>query len=122
MSTFEQIELKVIQWARDRKIIENSTPLAQARKTLEEVGELLEAASAMTVLGEGDPKMQEQYDSYLDAVGDIIITLIVGTACGKQRVTDCLAAAFEEIKDRKGALRADGVFVKEAGLSDKRYA
>jgi hypothetical protein len=114
MSTFEQTEAKVIQWARDRQIIENSTPLAQARKTLEECGELLEAASAVMVLHHDDEEMDAQYDAYLDAVGDIIITLIVGTACCGKRVTDCLEAAFEQIKDRKGTLRADGVFVKDA--------
>jgi NTP pyrophosphatase (non-canonical NTP hydrolase) len=115
MSTFEQIESKAIQWARDRKIIENSTPLAQTRKTLEEVGELLEAAAAVNALDCGDMRALAYRDDYIDAVGDIIVTLIVGTACAGVTVTECLEAAFEQIKDRRGHLRADGVFVKEAG-------
>jgi hypothetical protein len=27
---------------------------------------------------------------------------------------DCLEAAYEQIKDRKGSMNADGIFVKEA--------
>jgi hypothetical protein len=115
MTTFEQIEAKAIQWANDRKIIENSTPLAQARKTLEEVGEMLEAAAAVNALYCGDMRANPYHDDYVDAVGDIIVTLIVGTACAGVTVTGCLEAAFEQIKDRKGHLRADGVFVKDAG-------
>lgn len=41
------------------------------------------------------------------------MTLIVGCAVADINLTDCLEAAYAEIKDRKGHLRADGVFVKE---------
>lgn len=113
MSTFEQIEAKVIQWANDRQIIQNSTPLAQARKTLEECGELLEAASAIQALGWSDPRFGAYYDAYKDAVGDVIVTLLVGTATTGIDLTECLEMAYEQIKDRQGTLRADGVFVKD---------
>jgi NTP pyrophosphatase (non-canonical NTP hydrolase) len=110
MSTFEQIELKVIQWAKDRQIIENSKPVAQSKKTIEEAGELLEAAAYMDC-----SDAQCLVDEYKKELGDVLVTLIVGAGCANVSVTECLDMAYEKIKDRRGHLRADGVFVKEAG-------
>lgn len=99
--SYAALEIEVIRWAEARGIVQNSTPIAQARKTLEEAGELLEAAA------KGDQA------AYKDAIGDVLVTLIVGAACSDVDVTSCLEQAYESIKDRKGFLRADGVFVKE---------
>lgn len=100
--SYAQTEIEVVRWAEQRGIVQNSTPLAQARKTLEEAGELLEAAA------KGD------IHAYKDAIGDVLVTLIVGAACADVDVVDCLEQAYAEIKGRKGFLRADGVFVKES--------
>ena len=98
--SFAEYELKVIRWAEDRRIIPNSTPMAQAIKTLEEVTELLSA------LHRGNR------EEMIDAYGDVLVTLVVGAALADVDITRCLEVAYEQIKDRKGALRADGVFVK----------
>lgn len=98
--SFADYELKVIRWAEDRRIIPNSTPMAQAIKTLEEVTELLSA------LHRGNR------EEMIDAYGDVLVTLVVGAALADVDITKCLEAAYEQIKDRKGTLRADGVFVK----------
>lgn len=109
--SYAQTEIEVVRWAEARGIVQNSTPLAQARKTLEEAGELLEAAAVMDMVRiEGAPASKE----YRDAIGDVLVTLIVGAACADVDVVNCLEQAYEEIKGRKGYLRADGVFVKEA--------
>lgn len=100
MRTYRSVEMDVIQWAQDRKIIPNSTPLAQAIKTTEEVAELLKA------LSKGD--MAEARDAY----GDILVTIIIGAALADVDLVDCLNDAFEVIKDRKGHLTKDGIFVK----------
>lgn len=100
--SFTEYEIKTIQWAEARRIIPNSTPMAQAIKTLEEVTELLSA------LHRGDR------EEMIDAYGDVLVTLIVGAALADVDLTKCLEAAYAQIKDRKGTLRADGVFVKEA--------
>ena len=100
--SWSELELKVIRWAEDRHIIPRSTPMAQAIKTHEELGELLSA------LHRG---VQHEIE---DAYGDILVTLIIGAALANVDLTECLRAAYEEIKDRRGTLRADGVFVKEA--------
>lgn len=98
--SFPIIELEVIRWAEDRQIIPNSTPLAQAIKTTEEVAELLKA------LSKGD--LEEAKDAY----GDIIVTLVIGAALLDVDLTKCFEQAYETIKDRKGYLTKDGIFVK----------
>jgi NTP pyrophosphatase (non-canonical NTP hydrolase) len=100
--SWTEYEMKVLRWAEDRRIVTNSTPLAQAIKTHEELGELLSA------LHRGD------HAEMVDAYGDVLVTLVIGAALADVDLTRCLQAAYEQIKDRKGTLRADGVFVKEA--------
>ena len=116
---YDSLELSVIRWAEARKIIPYSNSNAQAQKTLEEAGELLEAATALQVLrGLGYEKEHEFYQywlqKYMDAVGDIVVTLINGAALENVQVTKCLAMAYDEIKDRTGHMNADGIFVKDS--------
>lgn len=49
MSSYTELELAVIRWSEQRRIIPNSTPLAQWIKACEELHELREAISMMTV-------------------------------------------------------------------------
>ena len=162
----------ITQWGTDRFIVQNSTPFAQSRKTLEEVFELVEACS-----GYGVDDDSQHTDAWLkdikDAIGDIYVTLVMVCACNETpirmdlmfaqagshgespldslckllpdliadaehqnvstRITarrmvgflekiadeygldlvDCVEHAYGQIKDRKGHLRSDGVFVKE---------
>ncbi len=100
--SYRELEMKVIQWGEARGIVQNSTPLAQAHKTAEELDELFEAIKA------GD--VAEMKDAY----GDILVTLIMGCATADIDLVSCLNLAYDEIKHRKGYLNADGVFVKEA--------
>ncbi len=99
--SFANTEMKVIQWGEARGIVQNSTPKAQAFKTLEEVTELFEAISR------GDR------EAMVDAYGDILVTLVMGCACADLDLTKCFEVAYEQIKDRKGFLNKNGIFVKE---------
>ena len=114
--SYADLELKVVRWAEARSIVQNSTPLAQARKTLEEAGELVEWTAMLTMVDELQPNNRELRETVMgkvkDCYGDVLVTLIVGAATADVDLTECLAQAYEEIKDRKGTLRADGVFVK----------
>jgi len=100
MNTYRSTEIEVVRWAEARQIIPNSTPLAQAIKTTEEVAELLKA------LSKGDNAEAK------DAYGDILVTLIIGAALADVDLVDCLNGAYNQIKDRKGYLTKDGIFVK----------
>ena len=99
--SYADIEMKVIQWGEARGIVQNSDPYAQATKTQEELNELIEAIKS------GDMA------AMADAYGDILVTLVMGCACADLDLVECFKGAYEEIKDRKGYLGADGIFVKE---------
>jgi NTP pyrophosphatase (non-canonical NTP hydrolase) len=105
--SFQTLELKVLRWAEARKIIPNSNPLAQAIKTLEEVSELLTALNQCSV------DREWFQDEARDAYGDILVTLIIGADLLGTDLRSCLDDAYEMIKDRKGYLTSDGIFVKE---------
>lgn len=94
-------ELEVLRWAEARKIIPRSTPMAQAIKTMEEVNELLSAIH------------RNDKEAMVDAYGDVLVTLIIGADLAGIDLVQALKSAYETIKDRRGTLREDGVFVKE---------
>ena len=102
MSSFAEVELDVIRWSEARKIIPNSTPLAQSIKAVEEINELVDA------LREGN-----KFDA-IDAVGDTVVCLINVCALLDVNLVDCLEAAYETIKHRRGHMNAEGIFVKES--------
>jgi NTP pyrophosphatase (non-canonical NTP hydrolase) len=99
--SYASLEIDIVRWAEARGIVQNSTPMAQAIKTAEEVAELLKA----TNLGD----IKEMRDAY----ADIMITLIIGAAIADVDLVDCLADSYETIKNRTGKLAANGIFVKD---------
>jgi NTP pyrophosphatase (non-canonical NTP hydrolase) len=99
--SYADVEMKVIQWGEARQIVQNSTPKAQAWKTIEEVNELLMAIES--------GNRAEMADAY----GDILVTLVMGCACADLDLVECFKGAYEEIKDRKGFLNKQGIFVKQ---------
>lgn len=98
---FNELELSVVQWAEARKIIPNSTPQTQLMKTMSELGELADAT------------IKNDRSGIVDGVGDVLVTLIIYCALQDIDLTACLGVAYEEIKNRRGTLLANGVFVKE---------
>ena len=101
MTSYAEVEMKVIQWAEARRIIPNATPQAQLNKTLEELAELFKAESQKNMAG------------IKDGVGDVVVCLINYCALKDINLVDCLKLAYSEIKDRKGTLLPDGTFVKD---------
>jgi NTP pyrophosphatase (non-canonical NTP hydrolase) len=100
--SYAKTEMLVLQWGEARGIVQNSTPAAQAKKTLEELDELYAA------IAKGD--REEMKDAY----GDILVTLVMGCACADLDLVECFKGAYEQIKDRKGYLTKEGIFVKES--------
>jgi NTP pyrophosphatase (non-canonical NTP hydrolase) len=98
---YSQLEIEIIRWAEARKIIPNSTPEAQFMKAVSEIGELADALNKHDLSG------------IKDGVGDVLVCLINMCALLDINLTDCLQLAYNEIKDRKGTLLPNGVFVKE---------
>ena len=95
------VDEKIDQWFEDRGIVANGKTMSQAIKTLEETTELIDAINTNNLL------------EIIDAVGDIYVTLRGVCVVQGIDLDDCAKLAYNEIKDRKGHLRADGTFVKE---------
>jgi len=97
-------EQMVLAWAEERNILAQGHVLSQIGKTLEEIGELLDA------LATGD------IDAIRDARGDIEVTWIIASHMLTEQYGDtrqqCLDAAYNTIKDRKGRM-VNGRFVKD---------
>ena len=100
--SYSMIEMNVIRWGEDRKIVQHSTPYAQAQKTQEELNELFDAIQA------------KDREAMIDAYGDILVTLVMGCATADLDLVKCFEHAYEQIKDRKGYLSPEGIFVKES--------
>jgi NTP pyrophosphatase (non-canonical NTP hydrolase) len=99
--TYAKTEIDVIRWGEDRGIVQNSTAAAQAIKTQEELDELIDAIR------------NNDRAAMADAYGDILVTLVMGCACADLDLVECFKGAYEEIKDRKGYLTKEGIFVKQ---------
>ena len=91
----------VVQWAMDRRIIPNSNSKAQLLKCMSELGELADAT------------LKDDDTGIVDGVGDVLVTLILYAALQGTDIERCLSFAYHTIKDRKGTLTPEGVFVKE---------
>jgi NTP pyrophosphatase (non-canonical NTP hydrolase) len=96
----DQLVTNVISWADDKGILAKSSPLKQHVKTQEEVTELLEAL------------VDHDRDEIIDAIGDIIVTLIIQAELNGLSVKDCLESAYNVISKRQGRM-VNGLFVKD---------
>ena len=92
---------QVEDWAKERGILEHSTARAQLLKAVSEMGEL------------ADAEIKEDFYGQQDAVGDVLVCLIVYCAMKGHAIGQCLTLAYEEIKNRKGHMIPGGAFVKE---------
>ena len=99
--TWNDIEMDVIRWSEARQIIQNSTAWAQYIKGVSEMGEL------------GDAILKKDKAQAQDGVGDVLVCLINLCAILDLDMCTCLDAAYNEIKDRKGYMNSNGVFIKE---------
>jgi len=88
------------QWAEARNLIQGSTPHHQMVKLAEEMGELAHGVA------------RNSRDEIIDAIGDMVVVLTIIANQYTWNIEDCIAHAYEQIKDRKGRM-INGVFVKE---------
>jgi NTP pyrophosphatase (non-canonical NTP hydrolase) len=97
----EQLVNNVIQWANEKGILSKDKSLAQMCKVTEEIGEV---ASALVKCKQEELK---------DGIGDSFVTLIILAKQNGLEPEECLRAAWDEIKNRKGKVNEHGAFVKE---------
>lgn len=94
---------KILEWAKDRNLIEGSDPKSQLLKTMSELGELADGIN------------KNRIEECKDGIGDVVVTLIIVSAQLGLDFDKCVAHAYGEIKDRKGKM-VNGVFIKEGDV------
>lgn len=131
----EYLTNEIIMWGHNKGIIKFSTSDAQASKTLEEVEELRTHAAQLKFLREvvtpGIMRLNIHYPTInavgdllnkleadllsklVDDYGDVFVTLVMGAEIEGIDIRSAIASAYDEIKDRRGEMRADGKFHKE---------
>lgn len=96
-STVEYVQ-KIVQWHHDRNLIEGSSDKDQFAKLIQEAGELSDNIC--------------KGKDVSDDIGDMIVVLLNIAERNGLTLRECLAKAWDDIKDRKGRM-VDGIFVKE---------
>jgi NTP pyrophosphatase (non-canonical NTP hydrolase) len=100
MKSYNELEALVLAWAEQKGILQNGTPIAQCYKTEEEVREL-----SMAIIG-------NDRDEIVDALGDILVTIIIQAEMQGLSLESCLESAYNVIAKRTGKM-VDGQFVKD---------
>ena len=101
MSQFKKLEEKVEVWAEEKGILSKATPIKQAMKTQEEVTELCNAI------------LDGNKEEIMDAIGDILVTIIIQAKMQGVSVEKCLQGAYGVIQNRSGQM-INGQFVKDS--------
>lgn len=94
-----KIEQNVLQWSNDRGILKNSTASQQFLKLVSEMGELADN------LAKGK--------CVKDDIGDCMVVLTNIAYMTGTNLTECFQVAYDDIKDRRGYLNENGVFIKD---------
>ena len=97
----ETLTKQISNWHRDRKITINGNSNTQTIKLGEEFGELCSG------IVRGDK------DLIKDSIGDMFVVMVAIAELENMTIEECVADAYAEIKDRKGFLNEDGIFIKE---------
>lgn len=104
-------EQDIIQWGIDRNILGptgEGTKTGQQKKTEEEVREIYDAILIESL----DLKGVNTTMMAMDAIGDTYVTLVMQAQMWGLTMEECIEAAWNQIKDRKGRM-VNGIFVKE---------
>lgn len=142
---FKEFRENVEEWARVRGIYEQSTEAHQQAKALEEIGEYLTAENdgeRVDAIGDiavcivnaamlGGQSVRVEFDDNLFGIGDIAHCIIAhryNRALGCLTLlarrfglsfAECLDAAWNEIKDRRGMM-IDGKYVKWDSMTQEQ--
>jgi NTP pyrophosphatase (non-canonical NTP hydrolase) len=100
MKDYFELEVAVEQWAEEKGILSKATPIKQAMKTQEELTELCNAI------------LDNNKEEIKDAIGDIMVTLIIQAKMQEMTIEECLNAAYDVISKRTGKM-VNGQFMKD---------
>ena len=87
-------------WADERGLYENGDTKTQALKLVEEVGETCRAI------------LKEDHEEVTDGIGDCVVVLTNLAELHGVSIEECIEAAYDEIKNRKGKM-VNGTYKKD---------
>lgn len=99
MSKIDYYVELVTAWSHERGIIANGKVTTQTLKLVSEMGELADNVA--------------KGRDVTDDIGDCMVVLNNIAVMSGTTLEACLKHAYNDIKDRKGYLNAEGVFIKE---------
>ena len=105
MKNYNELQALVIAWATQKGILDKGTPLAQCGKTFEEVEEL------ETAILDGDKA------EIIDALGDILVTIIIQAEMQGLNLIECLESAYNVISKRTGVMK-NGYFIRDRKINE----
>ncbi len=97
---YYELEHAVEEWAKEKGILDKPSPIKQGLKTQEELNELLNAI------------VDNNFPEIVDAIGDIMVTLIIQAKIQGITIEECLESAYKVISKRTGKM-INGLFVKD---------
>jgi len=100
MDSFDEGIVNVTQWANDKGLLKPENARTQMLKVMEEIGE---TASAL---------LKHKDEELIDGIGDSFVTLIIFAKQLGLEPSDCLAVAWNQIKNRQGKM-VNGTFIKD---------
>lgn len=113
---FRELQFLVEEWADVKQILSVATLTGQAKKTIEEAQELLEAAyhleSGIEEFMNSKGKLVNSEEEFEDALGDVLVTIIIGAKMRGLDLLDCLESAYNVILKRTGRME-NGQFKKD---------
>ena len=98
--SIDELTKAIETWGTGKGILPHPNPIAQFKKTQEEVTEL------------HDGIKKEDLDEIKDAIGDIFVTLVMQTKAWNLTMAECIESAYDVIKMRTGKM-VDGQFIKD---------
>jgi len=87
-------------WAEERGLYDKGDTKTQALKLMEEAGEICRAV------------LKNDHDQVIDGIGDCVVVLTNLAELINVPIEDCIAVAYDEIKNRKGKM-VNGTFKKD---------
>lgn len=78
-SRMDELNRKILQWAKDRELDKKGTVQAQTIKTVEELSELVKAVC------------KDDREEIIDAIGDVHVTLVIGNMLDTNTEMDALS-------------------------------
>ena len=103
MKDYFELECAIEVWAEEKGILAQATPIKQAMKTQEELTELCNAI------------LNDDKQEIKDAIGDIVVTLIIQAKMQGLTIEECLNTAYNVISKRTGQM-INGQFIKDTDV------